>query len=300
MSPNLICGELISFKNTEGYFLDGILYRVPNAQTTVIHVHGSFGNFYHNDFLKIMTRMYLTAGFNFLSFNLLAHDGLAEAVHYISKRYPDEIKYVGYSIVDFSTCLNDIQGAINFVSPFSKRIILQGHSLGCDRVVYFLLKTNTRYDAILIGPSDSYNLQKTFLSKNTSETVEEQINRLEKFEEKENGYDWLPFYEYGIAQPPQQDYIIPITRKSLLSIMKGPPFKLFNIEHPFSYYIDARIIVYQGGCDDFLTWPALEFYLHLEKRFKSVTRAYFANSDHYMRGVEEMAIQKYIDWIKRK
>lgn len=297
MPKKKVLGELVAFKNTNGYILDGIFYQNPRNETTVIHVHGSFGNFYHNDFLKLMAGMYLDAGINLLSFNLVAHDGLAEICHYIDENNPDEVEYVGYSVVDFSSCLSDIQGAINFVLPFSNKIVLQGHSLGCDRVVHFLMSTRTNYDAILIGPSDSYNLHKTFRSKNTSESLEAQIKRLRSRKPMEDQYDWLLFNEYGIAQPPSQEYTIPVTSSTLLSVMTGPPFKLFNLEHPIDYYIDTRVLVYLGGKDDFRTWSSDIFYSHFEKRFRDVTRVFFPNSDHYMRGVEEKAIQNYIDWL---
>ena len=46
---------------------------------TVIHIHGSCGNFYENAFIATMARLYTARGVNFLSFNNRGHDCIAEA-----------------------------------------------------------------------------------------------------------------------------------------------------------------------------------------------------------------------------
>ena len=176
-------GELVTFTNSKGLRLDGILYHNNADRTTIIHVHGSFGNFYHNHFLRLMAKMYSDAGINFLSFNLSAHDGIAEAIR--CKGKTEEWEYIGYSVVDFSTCIYDIEGAIDFVQQFSDRVVLQGHSLGCDRVLHFLTGKEANYDFILLGPADSYQLHKNWLA---PETVEQQITRLKAQTPVENEY----------------------------------------------------------------------------------------------------------------
>ena len=78
-------GELVKFKNSEGLFLDGMYFACEDSKKVIIHIHGSFGNFYSNYFIKEMADVYVTAGFNFLTFNLTQHDGIAEAVRETSK-----------------------------------------------------------------------------------------------------------------------------------------------------------------------------------------------------------------------
>lgn len=62
--------ELVKFKNRSGLFLDGLYFYSPMNCCVVINVHGSFGNFYSNAFIKIMAESYNKKGINFLSFNL--------------------------------------------------------------------------------------------------------------------------------------------------------------------------------------------------------------------------------------
>ncbi len=145
MTRHRVLGELVTFEDGGRFHHDGILYHAGDGLPTIIHVHGSFGNFYQNDFLRIMAAHYLASGINFLSFNLAAHDGLAEGY-----RNDWDFEYTGGAIVDFNTCVDDIQSAVDFVSPFSGRIVLQGHSLGCDRVVHYLRSTAAPLDFILL------------------------------------------------------------------------------------------------------------------------------------------------------
>jgi len=112
-----VLGELVTLRNTKGLALDGILYRKDGNHTTVVHVHGSLGNFYQNQFLRVIARRYLDVGTNFLSFNLSGHDGIAEGFR------DDTFEYVGGSIMEFDECLYDIEGAVQFVAPFSNAIM---------------------------------------------------------------------------------------------------------------------------------------------------------------------------------
>ena len=41
----MVKGELITFQDTEGFHHDGIFYEAKNSKKTIIHVHGSNGNF---------------------------------------------------------------------------------------------------------------------------------------------------------------------------------------------------------------------------------------------------------------
>ena len=199
-------GELVTFKNLAGFHHDGILYERPQHRTTVIHVHGSLGNFYQNEFLRVMAAVYTAHGINLLSFNLRGHDALAEGY-----RNEWDFEYAGGSIATFTECVIDLQAAVDFVAPFSDRIILQGHSMGCDRVLHYLLSTGADYDAILLSPCDSYQLQANWIA---PETVEHQIARLKRHTPSETHYEWLSPSEFGITQG-DWDYSIPITRPVL-------------------------------------------------------------------------------------
>lgn len=258
-------GELVTFKNPMGLHLDGILYQDHINRGMIVHVHGSFGNFYQNHFIRLMARSYLDAGINFLSFNMSGHDGVAEGY-----RHKDNFEYVGGSLVDFIQGVYDIEGAVDFARQFTDRVILQGHSLGCDRILNFILTRSADHEFILLGPCDSYQLQAKWIA---PETVEQQIARLKKETPVQSEFDWLPSREYGIKQD-DWTYPIPVTRKALLSIMEGPVFRLIRLGSPAQFKIDQRALVYIGGKDALQTASSEEMFRYLKERIRDVQRVY--------------------------
>ena len=182
-------GELITFNNSRGLPLDGMLYQSERTSgVTIVHVHGSMGNFYHNQFLRLMAKKYLEAGISFFPFNLSSHDCVTEGF-----RYDYSFEYTGGAIVDFGTCVDDIKAALAIARTFGETVILQGHSLGCDRIVQYIISEDSDCDFILLGPSDSYKLQSIWIA---PETVEDQIARLRTEVRSANEWDWLPRREY--------------------------------------------------------------------------------------------------------
>ncbi len=295
MKDEKILGELVTFRNTTGLNLDGILYSNPLFKNTVIHIHGSFGNFYQNQFLRLMAKKYNNARINFLSFNLSTHDGIAEGFRYKTQTNSEEFEYVGYSVMNFDTCIDDIWGAINFAKQFSEHIVLQGHSLGCDRILHFLLETKAKFNFILIGPANSYELHSNWIY---PKSVSDHIQELKNTESKLGDYEWLPINSYGIRQPPAEVYKIPITRPALLSIMEGPVFNIIRPDINPEYFIDQDCIIFIGGKDGYLTRNAEELFDFFEKRIKTVERIYIPTSNHYMDGCENEVIQKITDWLQ--
>lgn len=283
-------GELVKFQNTKGYHLDGILYEANKSRKTIIHVHGSYGNFYQSYFVRVFADAYINAGYNFLSFNLTSHDGFAEGY-----KNENEFEYVGGSLSDFSNCVSDIEGAVEFVKEFSDKIIIQGHSLGCDRTVEYLLRSSQNFDFVLLAPCDSFRLQENWLS--PQETVENQIERIQKGFNIINDFDWLPIKEYGVYSS-NEEYILPITRKAMLSIMNGAPFKLFNIHKPIDYFIDQNCFIYIGGKDNLQTEKPKTMFDFFRKRIKTVEPCLIAEGDHMMTNYEEEVASKVVNWLR--
>jgi hypothetical protein len=282
-------GELITLQSTKGVALDGIMFRREENEITIIHIHGSFGNFYQNQFIRDMASIYQGAGINLLSINLAGHDGLAEGY-----KWGKNFEYVGGAIADFNECLADIQGVVNFASRFSNRLILQGHSLGCDRVLHFLVSTEARYDFILLSPCDSYQLQVNWIA---PETVEEQIRRLKAQAPSDPMFDWLPSREYGVKGRGDWTYAIPVTCKALLSIMEGPAYRLMRIASPASFHLDQDCLIYIGGKDALQVWPDETMFSYFEERVKRVKRLFVPRGDHSLADCEQEVIRGIVQWV---
>ena len=245
------------------------------------------GNFWQNRFLDVLALEYNNNDISLLTFNLTCHDCISEG--YINN---DEFQYIGGSISDFNTCLEDIGAAVKFARQHSDNIILQGHSLGCDRVLHYLISKGSTYPFILLSPCDSYQLQMKWLS---NETVEKQIKRLENEKIKSVIFDWLDEKEYGVKSS-DEFYYLPITRNALLSIMKGPPFYLMRLDKPRDFYLDQSAIVYIGGLDSLQASLSSEMFEYLDSRIENMKKIYFKGGKHDLENCESEVATSLAKW----
>ena len=286
--------ELVKFRNSSGLLLDGLYFYDNSIDIVIIHVHGSFGNFYSNSFIKTMADIYLKNGINFLSFNLTQHDGIAEAVR--EKDGEKNWEYIGYSISEYESCLEDIQGAIDFSKTRKNAIVvLQGHSLGCNRVLYYINETKNNNPIILLSPTNSSELQKRWIF---PETIEKQKERLKNVCENTILWD-----EHGVnTKNGEVDEInddvpcIPISPKSLLSIMNNYSFDMLKMLDNMNSF-ENRAYIYMGEMDEYQVNSIEEF----STRFKRVFREPYINileeGNHAFCNNEIILSNNIVDWI---
>lgn len=290
--------SLVSFENSDGLILDGILYFAGASSPTVLHVHGSLGNFYANKFVQVMGDIYGQMGINFLSFNLTSHDGIAEGYFAPSRIGDVDFSYVGGSVSTFDSCLADIDGAANFVSALSSRVVLQGHSLGCDRVLHYLTAKKRDWDFVLLSPCDSYQLHCEWIA---PETPEDQVRRIRKAVRAGTltESDWLPEREYGLNRGQYWTYPIPIKVGAWLSIADGPPLQLLRIDGGKPFHLSQRSLVYLGGRDSLVgsVSEADRMFRFLESRVATVERVFLEEGDHSLEGHEADVAGRIARWI---
>ena len=160
---------LVRFDAADGLRIDGLLSRAGQSRTTIVHVHGKCGNFYQNEFISHMLRLYPARDVNFLSFNHRGHDCLAEGY------WNGRVGYVGGSIEEFTESNLDIRAAVEYASRFSDRVILQGHSNGCEKVLFYCASSEVTHEVVLLSPSDSYQLHAWYIAPETGEAQGERI-----------------------------------------------------------------------------------------------------------------------------
>lgn len=286
-----ILGEPVTVTSASGLMLDGLVFEAAQPEAIVVHVHGSYGNFYQAPFLRDLVKAYRDRHISMLCVNSSSHDGFGEA-YFSDGRFA----YAGGAVSDFGSGVCDIQGMIDFAEGLAERVILQGHSLGCDRVLSYSLEKEAKHELVLLAPCDSYNLQSRWLR---DETVEDQIARLTG-EQRDQEMDWLPLTEYGVRQGEGWTYCLPVTRSAFLSIANGAPFKLINLAKPASYQIPVSAAIYIGGKDPLQTWASSEMFAYLEQRLGGVHRLMFENGDHMLSSCERAVAAALGDWIVRE
>lgn len=123
--------EIISFNATDGIRLDGILSKCEkNTKKVVIQIHGMTSNcFKKRD--RLIAKKLKEIQIDTISFNNRG----SEIVRYIKSEKSILLAGTAYEKVEDS--YYDIVGAIKFAQNLGyESIYLQGHSLGCTKIVY--------------------------------------------------------------------------------------------------------------------------------------------------------------------
>lgn len=149
--------EFIRFTTPDGVELQGWYSDTPGS-TVVIHIHGKSGNGYENNFLDDLRIHYSTQGVSFFTLDTRGR-GVMSWFHQDAKldTYGESTKKGGSAFEVFEESIHDIAGAISFVTNRGKSaVILQGHSVGCSKVVYYV---TSQHDVavkktILLAPTD--------------------------------------------------------------------------------------------------------------------------------------------------
>ena len=151
--------------------LYGLFLEAKNSKVVLINIHGTASNFYENDYMNPITKSLLKNGISVLSTN---NRGAS-----VMQVYP----HAGAALERFEDCILDIDSWIKFVlSKGYKKIILQGHSLGSEKAVYYMSKGKYKdkiKTVILLGPADSYG-NTCKLLKNKKELLIEEAKKLVK------------------------------------------------------------------------------------------------------------------------
>lgn len=138
---------IVQAQTKDGIWLHGLHLPSDKKETVFLHIHGTADSFYEEDFLEVFARTLVPAGVSFLSTNnrgVGVYDGWAKR---------------GAAVEIFEDCLFDIDVWIEFaLAEGYSKIILSGHSLGTEKVVYYLGKgkrADTVSAVILLAPADS-------------------------------------------------------------------------------------------------------------------------------------------------
>ena len=284
-----IMGELrfVRFETLDGLRLNGMLADARSDITT-IHIHGRGGNFYENSFLRKMYEEYPRRGINLLSFNNRGHSSYVEA------HLNGNVAYIGSAIEQFEDCLLDLEAACTFARSFSSGIVLQGHSLGCEKVMYYGLHSDDALPLILLSPSDGYRLQTVY---RYPESVEEQVSRLRSTYQL-GGLEFLPEEEYGIRNRDLY-YHVPITARALVSLLTGPAFRVLRRGYPLGEPLQNKCFVYLGGLDALQVDGAEAMVEVLRERFVNPDVELYPQGDHHLRGAMPDVLNSLSQWILR-
>lgn len=142
--------NFVRFNATDNVELQGWLNN-ESSELAVIHIHGMSGNGYENYFLDNLRNMYAENNVSLFTIDTRGRGIISDF------RQKDDWKHGGSCFEIFEESVHDIHGAIEYLKSVGKnRFILQGHSLGCTKVVNFVLNEDISgvERVILLAPTD--------------------------------------------------------------------------------------------------------------------------------------------------
>lgn len=285
--------RMVRIYTRDGHPIHGAIFEPEQKDdrvTAVIHSHGTLGNFYFNPFIYVFAEFYNRNGIALLCFNHTTHDGIAES------DVDGRLKYIGGSISEFATCLDDFNAVRRFLSSIGyRKFVMQGHSLGCERVVFDQRRSNENWPIILLAPVNSYATQTAWCRDRLETSVEELTASL-----RANPTTRLRIDIYGSpSKDPEWDYFIPIYEKAYLSFATSEAIQYFCPEGTVLQELRDTLIVFAAtdAFHDFYE-GSLERFFHSIAGKGSKLAAFKCNHD--FDGALREVCETCVDFIKKQ
>lgn len=284
-----INGQLVSFLTEDKIILHGFFVPSRKSKKVFIHIPGMTSNFYDDFRFPYLVRYITKSGYNFFQVNNRGHDVIADIPNIKGKWIR-----VGTVFEKFEDCLKDIKAAIDFASrkEFTK-IVLSGHSTGCQKITYYQSKVKDKRvkGLILIAPTDDYN----YVTK------------------KEFGKNYPKIWKIAkqLINSGKENELMPKETKVLMSAkrflsdadLKNIEARIFNYDSKMEIFskIKCPILAIFGTKEQYAV-KSPKAYLEIlkvktkSKRFDSIL---IKNANHSFIGKEGQLAKVVANWLKR-
>lgn len=285
--------RLLRFQEDGSHPYHGLIFEPickTKNRTVVVHSHGTLGNFYFNHFIDAFAKSYVARDVSFLTFNHLAHDGVAESV------VNGIVEYVGGSVSDFNSCVDDFRLVKQTLMDMGyQTVVFQGHSLGCERVMQYLETTQTLAPIILLAPVNSRATQEAWCNKRLGVTFEILLENLKREKSK-----LLRDDIYGSpGVTPDWDYYIPIYGKALLTFMSSDAISYFEPKLSRIRSFSETLIVLPSK-DTFSEFSENSLFDFFSSKVDKSSEIFVVNCNHDFDGYLKEVCDRCSDWVVSK
>ncbi len=290
----------IDFLATDGVTLNGIIHESKEkANKIILAIHGMTSNCLKKRDDIIATKAN-EAGIDYFCFNNRG----SEVVRYIEKKIEgeDEDKLAGTAYEDVLESYEDIVGAILKLKELGyQEIYLQGHSLGCTKIVYTYNELKEEKDEILKSIKGILLLSLVDIPTTLKIYLGENFNKYLKIaEEQETQGKQLELM-------PKEAFIYPISGKTFLRYARdnqkidfakfGKDTKLEKLNN-----IEVPLLMRWGNEKEMIVQKAEELVNNVTNIIANPKKdiAYIDGANHSYDGKEEELAKQIITFIKQK
>ena len=178
----------LNVETKRGTVLNGVLFGEGKADTVVIAITGIHGNFYSNPFYYNIGHTLNAGGIDFIYAQTNDAFGKIETVN----NHTGKTEIIGSWNERFSYTEEDIGAYLDYAEKAGyEHIILAGHSLGANKVIYYLSKNHDeRVEHFLFLSPANLTYMMSDVTTREREIIWEQV-------ERGDGERMLPFYFMG-------------------------------------------------------------------------------------------------------
>jgi pimeloyl-ACP methyl ester carboxylesterase len=138
--------------------LQGIHYEPSKKDTLVLFIHGMSGNFIENYFTSLMGEQLQESGYGFLYGHNRGYNHINDiAINEVDEQNAFKTKKVGAVYERFEDSVLDIDAWYKKALELGyQKIVLVGHSLGCNKVIHYIYMKNSSNveGVVLLSPPD--------------------------------------------------------------------------------------------------------------------------------------------------
>lgn len=282
----ILNGQLVKFTASDGLELDGFIARGPKkTKTLLIHVHGMTGDFPSYRLHWIITETMHKIGIDTFLINTRGkswyswfHKGNKELI-------------IGTCKERFEDSEKDIDAAIRAAKRLSyKKIILSGHSTGCQKITYYQSRAQDKNVAalVLLAPADDYSVTHKEMGRRFAKAVKLAKSMVRRGKGSEQMPSW----------------VTKSTAKRFLSYAdpKNVEAQVFNYDGELKHFQRVRcpVVAVFGSREEYKDRPVTRYgeILKSKTRSKNFNFVVIKGGDHGFKGHERGTIEKVAEWLK--
>lgn len=279
--------EMIYDYTEDGLRLPGFHWKPISKDTCIVLIHGQGGNIIENYFAHIWGKKFNDANIGFI----YGHNRGYSHINDIATK-DNDLRRVGATFEIFEESVYDVDLWVKKAHELGyKKIILMGHSLGCNKVIHYIYERNPKLDGVILAsPPDMVGL--TLLEEpNYKDLVKEAKMNVNNGEPKKLLNELLDDYSYTSSE------------NFLNLYTEGNPIDNLPIERNPEHFtelesINVKTLAFAGSLE---SGPYAKIDILKDKALNcpDFTVEFIKGSGHIYKNHEEDVANTIISWLNK-